>query len=84
MEAVQRRDGGELRPSSRVCRVLDRSRDGRLAGAGRPDDPEQVAARRAIDGLEQLLDDSVVGRGTHHARLAAADNVEPLSAEKRP
>ena len=59
VEAVQRRDGRESGPPPRIHRVLHGRGDRRLAGTGRSGDSEQESAGRAVDRLEQVLDQSI-------------------------
>ena len=78
MEAVQRRDSREAGPPLLVRRVLDGCSDGRLAGSGRPGDPEQKAAGRAVDGGQQF-DQSLAEPGCGYSLLEAAQRLIPLS-----
>jgi hypothetical protein len=77
VKAVQRGDGSEAGAPLLVRRVLDGRSDGRLAGAGRPGDPEQVAPGRAVDGGQQL-DQSLAERGCGYSLLEAAQRLIPL------
>ena len=78
VEAVQRRDSREAGPPLLVRRVLDGCSDGRLAGSGRPGDPEQEASGRAVDGGQQL-DQSLAEPGCGYSLLEAAQRLIPLS-----
>jgi hypothetical protein len=79
VEAVQRCDSREAGPPLLIRRVLDGRSDGRLAGAGRPGDPEQEAAGRAVDGGQQLLDQSLGCAGRGQSLLEPAQRLIPLS-----
>jgi hypothetical protein len=57
--------------------MLDSCSDGRLAGAGRPGDPEQEAAGRPVDRGQQL-DQDLAERGCY-SLLEAAQRLIPLS-----
>lgn len=78
MEAVERCDGREAVSSLRIGRVLDGGGDARLAGTGRPGDPEQEAAGGAIDGSKQL-GQSLAEPGCGYSLLDAAQRLIPLS-----
>lgn len=78
MEAVQWCDSREAGAPLRICRALDGCSDSRLAGAGRPGDPEQVAAGRTVDGSKQL-GESLAEPGCDYSLLDAAQRLIPLS-----
>jgi hypothetical protein len=78
VEAVQWCNGREAGPPPPIYRVLDGGGDARLAGAGRPGDPEQEAAGRAVDGSKQL-GQSLAERDCGYSLLDAAQRLIPLS-----
>jgi hypothetical protein len=79
VEAVHRRDGREAGPPLRIQRMLDGGGDRRLAGAGRSGNSEQEPVGRAVDRLEQPLDQGIVKRGCAYSLLEAAQRLIPLS-----
>jgi hypothetical protein len=78
VEAVQRCDSREAGPPLLIRRVLDGCSDSRLAGSGRPGDPEQEAAGRAVDGGQQP-GQSLAEPGCDYSLLDAAQRLIPLS-----
>jgi hypothetical protein len=78
VETVQRRDSREVGTPLLIRRVLDGCSGRRLAGSGRPGDPEQEATGRAVDGGQQL-DQSLAESGCGYSLLEAAQRLIPLS-----